>query len=71
MRLHSVPTMPAVMLPVKIARNHAATVVAPSDGGASRANRPRPVGRMNNSPSVYTTKYASNHSQLACPDPAS
>ena len=45
-RLHKAPTRPAARLPVKIARNQEATVVAPRRGGASRANRPRPVGRM-------------------------
>src|SRR5690606_19742889 len=40
--LHNVPTMPASRLPLKMARNHDATVVAPSLGGASLANRPSP-----------------------------
>src|SRR4029079_11941118 len=44
--LYQEPMRPAVMLPVKIARYHAATVVAPSFGGARRAKRPSPVGRM-------------------------
>ena len=42
----------------------AATVVAPRRGGASRANSPRPVGRMNSSPSVNRTKNIASHSQL-------
>ncbi len=63
--LHSVPTTPASRLPLKTARNQAATVVAPSRGGARRANRPRPVGRMYSSPSVRITKNSSSHTQLA------
>src|SRR3546814_17923259 len=42
----SIPTTPASRLPLKIARNHDATVVAPRRGGASFANSPRPVGRI-------------------------
>ena len=44
--LYQDPMYPAVRLPLKIARYQAATVVAPSRGGARRAKRPRPVGRM-------------------------
>src|SRR5690606_35173758 len=63
--VHRVPTMPASRLPLKIARNHDATVVAPSRGGASRANRPSPVGRMYSSPKVSTRKNATSHGQPA------
>ena len=45
-------------------------VVAPNPGGASRANSPRPVGKMYSSPRVNRTKYNTSHSQLARPGPA-
>jgi hypothetical protein len=54
--LHNVPTAPAQRLPVKMAKNQAATVVAAKRGGATRANSPNPVGRMCNSPKVKITK---------------
>src|SRR3546814_8741095 len=59
----SIPTTPASRLPLKIARNHDATVVAPRRGGASFANSPRPVGRMYSSPKVRIKKNATSHAQ--------
>ncbi len=40
MSLHKVPTNPAARLPLKIARNQAATVVAPIVGGAKPGEQP-------------------------------
>src|SRR5690606_19495128 len=68
---HSVPTTPASRLPLKMARNQDATVVAPSRGGASLANRPSPVGRMYSSPRVRMTKNATTHGQSTRAPPAS
>src|SRR5690606_18330998 len=62
---------PASRLPLKMARNQDATVVAPSRGGASLANRPSPVGRMYSSPRVRMTKNATTHSQSTRASPAS
>ena len=68
--LHRVPTAPADRLPVKIAKNQAATVVAAKRGGASRAKRPNPVGRMCNSPMVKMTKKRTSQRPLARCSPA-
>src|SRR3546814_11748886 len=64
------PTTPASRLPLKIARNHHATLVPPKRGGASFANRPRPVGRMYSSPQVRITKDGPSHAHLPPVPPA-